>query len=105
MASIALFSRTPLDLDTSDVIYAPAPMFHITGIGPVLRSVQSGARLVLASQFVPDEAVRVMAREGVTYTTLAPAMIQACLAAPSFRDTAPTALRMIVYGGSPIAES
>jgi len=105
MASIALFSRPPLDLDTSDVIYAPAPMFHITGIGPVLRSVQSGARLVLASQFVPDEAVRIMAREGVTYTTLAPAMIQACLAAPSFRDAAPTALRMIVYGGSPIAES
>lgn len=105
MASMDMFSRPPLDLYPSDVIYAPAPMFHITGIGPVLRSVQSGARLVVAHHFVPDEAVRVMAREGVTYTTLAPAMIQACLAAPSFDEAALSTMRIIAYGGSPIAES
>lgn len=105
MASIAIFSAPPMNLDVGDVIYAPAPMFHITGIGPVLRSAQSGARLVLSGSFIPDEAVAVMAREGVSYTTLAPAMIQACLASPAMADADLSRLRIIVYGGSPIAES
>lgn len=103
MASIAAFSEGVMALDASDVIYAPAPMFHITGIGPVLRSAQSGARLVFDSGFDPDRAVRLMADERVSYTTLAPAMIQACLAAPAMADADLSALRLIVYGGSPIA--
>lgn len=105
LASIAIYSRPPLDLAPGDVIYAPAPMFHITGIGPVLRMAQSGARLVVSGAFAADDAVRVMAREGVSYTTLAPAMIQACLAAPAFADADLTRLATVVYGGSPIAES
>jgi len=105
VASVAIFSRPPLDLAPGDVIYAPAPMFHITGIGPVLRMAQSGARLVVSAAFAADEAVHVMARERVSYTTLAPAMIQACLAAPSFADADLSALGVIVYGGAPIAET
>lgn len=105
VASVAIFSRPPLDLAPGDVIYAPAPMFHITGIGPVLRMAQSGARLVVSGAFDPDDAVRVMARERVSYTTLAPAMIQACLAAPSFPGADLSALGLIAYGGAPIAES
>ncbi|MCW3834447.1 long-chain-fatty-acid--CoA ligase [Sphingomonas canadensis] len=105
LASLAIFSLAPLDLDTGDVLYAPAPMFHITGIGPVLRCIQSGARLVLASGFDPGQAVETLARERVTYTTLAPAMIQACLASPAMDGADLGPLRVIVYGGSPIAES
>lgn len=105
IASVEIYSRPPLDLKPGDVIYAPAPMFHITGIGPMLRMAQSGARLVVSGAFVPDEAVRVMAREQVSYTTLAPAMIQACLAAPSIEAADLSALRVIVYGGAPIAET
>lgn len=105
VASVEIFSRPPLDLAPGDVIYAPAPMFHITGIGPVLRMAQSGARLVVSAAFAADEAVQVMARERVSYTTLAPAMIQACLAAPSFADADFSALGVIVYGGAPIAET
>ena len=103
MASIAAFSEGVMALDETDVIYAPAPMFHITGIGPVLRCAQSGARLVFDEGFDPDCAVRLMADEGVTYTTLAPAMIQACLAAPAMATADLSALRLVVYGGSPIA--
>ncbi|MDZ7893648.1 MAG: long-chain-fatty-acid--CoA ligase [Sphingobium sp.] len=105
IASVEIYSRPPLDLTPGDVIYAPAPMFHITGIGPMLRMAQSGARLVVSGAFVADEAVRVMAREQVSYTTLAPAMIQACLAAPSIEAADLSALRVIVYGGAPIAET
>ncbi|WP_066591192.1 long-chain-fatty-acid--CoA ligase [Sphingomonas pruni] len=105
VASVAIYSRPPLDLAPGDVIYAPAPMFHITGIGPVLRMAQSGARLVVSAAFAADEAVQVMARERVSYTTLAPAMIQACLAAPSFAGADLSALRVIAYGGAPIAET
>lgn len=105
VGSVAIYSRPPLDLGPGDVIYAPAPMFHITGIGPMLRMAQSGARLVLSAAFAADEAVRVMADEGVSYTTLAPAMIQACLAAPSFAGADLSRLGVIVYGGAPIAET
>jgi len=101
--SLAIMGAEPLHLGPEDVVYAPAPMFHITGIGPVLRAVQTGARLIVSGLFDPDAAVRIMAREGVTYTTLAPAMIQACLAAPSLAQAPLTALRTIVYGGSPIS--
>lgn len=72
---LAIMGAEPLHLGPEDVVYAPAPMFHITGIGPVLRAVQTGARLIVSGLFDPDAAVRIMAREGVTYTTLAPAMI------------------------------
>ncbi|MFZ5748452.1 MAG: long-chain-fatty-acid--CoA ligase [Pseudomonadota bacterium] len=105
LASLAIFSLPPLDLDASDVLYAPAPMFHITGIGPVLRCIQSGARLVLAGAFDPAQAVATMARERVTSTTFAPAMIQACLASPAMEGADLGPLRVIIYGGSPIAES
>lgn len=105
LASVAIYSRPPLDLTPGDVIYAPAPMFHITGIGPVLRMAQSGARLVVSAGFAADEAVQVMARERVSYTTLAPAMIQACMAAPSLPGADLSALRVIAYGGAPIAET
>jgi acyl-CoA synthetase (AMP-forming)/AMP-acid ligase II len=105
MASVEIFSQGALHLAPGDVIYAPAPMFHITGIGPVLRCAQSGARLVLSRVFDPDEAVRLMSRERVTYTTLAPAMIQACLASPELDTVDLGALRLIVYGGSPISEA
>jgi acyl-CoA synthetase (AMP-forming)/AMP-acid ligase II len=105
MSSLAIFSRPPLDLGPGDAIYAPAPMFHITGIGPMLRCVQSGARLLLPDHFAPDRAVREMAAEGVSYTTLAPAMIQSCLASPEMSGADLSSLRVIVYGGSPIAES
>lgn len=105
MDSIAIFSRPPMDLDAADVIYAPAPMFHITGIGPVLRMAQSGARLVVSGTFHPDDAVRTMAREGVSYTTLAPAMIHACLVSPAFEGADLSRLRLIAYGGSPISEA
>ena len=101
--SLTIFGDAPLHLGAEDVVFAPAPMFHITGIGPVLRAVQTGARLIVAGQFDPDDAVRTMAREGVSYTTLAPAMIQACLASPALDETPPDRLRIIVYGGSPIA--
>ena len=103
MASIAAFSTGAMALGPDDVIYAPAPMFHITGIGPVLRSAQSGARLVVDAAFKPTHAVQLMANERVSYTTLAPAMIQAALSAPTIADADLSALRLIVYGGSPIA--
>ncbi|HOB14806.1 MAG TPA: long-chain-fatty-acid--CoA ligase [Novosphingobium sp.] len=101
--SLMIMGEEPLHLGPADVVYAPAPMFHITGIGPVLRAVQTGARLIVSGLFDPDAAVRIMAHERVTYTTLAPAMIQACLAAPSLAQAPLTALRTIVYGGSPIS--
>lgn len=101
--SLKIFGEAPLNLGPEDVVFAPAPMFHITGIGPVLRAVQTGARLIVAGQFDPHDAIQTMAHEGVTYTTLAPAMIQACLASPVFDETPPDRLRIVVYGGSPIA--
>ena len=104
-ASVPLFGAGPLALSPRDVVYAPAPIFHITGVGPVIQSIRSGARLVLTGGFVPEETVREMAHEQVSYTTMAPAMIHACLATEALAQCSLDALRIIVYGGSPIAES
>jgi acyl-CoA synthetase (AMP-forming)/AMP-acid ligase II len=102
---INIFTHVPWQNSApEDTMFAPAPFFHVNGINAVLRSIHSGSRLITIDQFRPAEAVATFAREKVTRATLAPAMIQMCLEVPGIEKLDFSHLKLITYGGSPIAE-
>ena len=88
-----------------DVLFAPAPFFHVNGLNAVLRSIDGGSRLLTADQFRPAQIVEMFERERVTRAAMAPAMIQMCLEVPGVETRDFSALRAITYGGSPISET
>src|SRR4030095_14975317 len=69
-----------------------------------LGTLVAGSTAVIHEDFVPQAVVRALSDEGITRTTLVPVMIQACLlAVPDVAERRYDALRLMVYGASPIA--
>jgi len=92
-------------VELGDVVMTPAPFFHLNGINPLLRTLAAGGTVVIPPQFDAAEIVDLIEARGVTRTTLAPAMIQACLEVPGVESRDFSRLKVIGYGGSPIAET
>jgi len=104
-AYIEMFEKLPWQQTSADdVMFAPAPFFHVNGINAALRSLHVGSRLITIDQFRPAEVVEMFAREKVTRATLAPAMLQMCLEVPGLDKLDFSSIKLITYGGSPIAE-
>ena len=104
-AYIEMFEKLPWQQNApDDVMFAPAPFFHVNGINAALRSLHVGSRLITIDQFRPAEVMEMFAREKVTRATLAPAMLQMCLEVPGIDKLDFSSIRLITYGGSPIAE-
>jgi acyl-CoA synthetase (AMP-forming)/AMP-acid ligase II len=81
------------------------PMYHASGAVTSFAAINGGGCLVIHRDFNPVEVVRVLAEEGISRTSLVPAMIQACLVAvPDAAERTYPSLRFIAYGASPIAE-
>jgi len=87
-----------------EIVFAPAPFFHVNGVNGLLRALLTGARLITVDQFRPQQVVEIFERERVTRAGMAPAMLQMCLEVPGMAERDFSALRLITYGGSPITE-
>ncbi|MBK7955038.1 MAG: AMP-binding protein [Candidatus Accumulibacter sp.] len=61
-----------------------------------------GARYVLQRQFDAEEAIEIIAREGVTHTMMVPAQIIALLNSPNFSAERLSSLEMILSLGAPL---
>ena len=81
-----------------------APLFHAGVVPSTLTPLARGGSVYLQAEFRPAEVVDALEREGIGYTVLVPAMLQACLRDSSL-SRPPGALRLVYYGSSPIAES
>ena len=82
-----------------------APVYHAAAAITVFCCVYWGGSLYIQADFNPAETVRALSEERIAMTTLVPAMIQACLVAvPDVAQREYPTLRMMSYGGSPIAE-
>ena len=82
------------------------PLFHAGMAIGLYNAVAGGAELVIHQAFEPEAVVRAMSEEGIAVASLVPAMIQACcVELPDVADRSYEALRLMVYGASPIAES
>jgi fatty-acyl-CoA synthase len=82
-----------------------APLYHAAASVTAFTTVQAGGTLYIQEDFAPGEVVRALSEERISIALLVPVMIQFCLiAVPDVAQRRYDALRLIVYGASPIAE-
>ena len=77
------------------------PMFHIGAMAIIGGAHARGGTVVLQQQFDPDEAVRLIAQEGITVLHLAPVMLRALLDAVT-DDASVASLRTVIYAAAPM---
>ncbi|MGI5978664.1 MAG: AMP-binding protein [Oscillospiraceae bacterium] len=91
------------ELTAEDVIFMPAPLNHATGlhhgiISPMLR----GGRLVLQERFSCREAVKIMNREGCTYSMGATPFVYDIIKSLEETGASLPKLRFYISGGAPV---
>jgi acyl-CoA synthetase (AMP-forming)/AMP-acid ligase II len=102
---LAVAMATTLRSEPGDRCLIVAPVYHAAAAITTFVGVFWGSCLFIMPDFVPGEVVRALSEERVTMATLVPAMIQACLVlVPDVAQRSYDSLRLISYGGSPIAE-
>jgi long-chain acyl-CoA synthetase len=89
-------------LDESSVNVVAMPLFHIGGSGWALCGMWNGCHSLLYRDFIPQEVLAAIPREGVTNALFVPAMLQFMTLVPGAADGDYSSLRSIVYGASPI---
>jgi acyl-CoA synthetase (AMP-forming)/AMP-acid ligase II len=92
-----------LGMDSDDVLLMAMPNFHLTGSWVSLPALYHGARISILPFFEPTSTLRALATERATVICLVPAAMQALL---DHRDAGTadfSALRRILYAGSPIS--
>jgi len=88
--------------DEHSVSLVPMPLFHVGGICWALLSLSVGALTVVTRDATPAALLATFARERITHTFVVPAVLHGMLALPDFAQADLSALRCVVYGGSPI---
>jgi len=82
------------------------PLFHAAGTIVMLQAVAGGASLLIQKCFHPKDVVEALDAEDVSVAMMAPTMIQTCLTdVADIAERRFTNLRLIIYGGSPMAEA
>jgi long-chain acyl-CoA synthetase len=96
--------REWVGVGADDVILGVAPLFHITGlVAHIGLSLLTGAPLVLGYRFDGAQALELIERHRVTFTTGAITVFIALMDAPGAGERDTSSLRTIVSGGAPIA--
>ncbi|WP_030565809.1 long-chain-fatty-acid--CoA ligase [Streptomyces aureocirculatus] len=93
-----------IDWRASDVSLISLPGFGIAGIGWFLHGLCAGATNVVMPMYSAQEAVRLIEREKVTITFVAPAMLQMMLDERGVSTDTFASMRKIAYGAAPISE-
>jgi acyl-CoA synthetase (AMP-forming)/AMP-acid ligase II len=82
------------------------PLFHAAVVPTTFSPLSWGGALYILEQFDPADVVRALSEERISFATIVPAMIQACLLGVSdVAERRYEQLRTIYYGASPISES
>ena len=93
------------DFLSTDVALCISPLFHATGLGQVtLPTIFKGGTVVMVPKFDAGEILRLIERLRVTSFAAVPTMLQMLCDHPDFPATELSSLRIVIYGGSPIAE-
>lgn len=82
-----------------------APMFHLADLAGSIGTMLLGGTHVTVPSFAPVPVMDAIETQAVTHTVLIPIMIQALADHPELAGRDLTALRRVVYGGSPIAQA
>jgi acyl-CoA synthetase (AMP-forming)/AMP-acid ligase II len=98
-------ARQIINMEPGDRDLIIAPLYHAAAVLTAFAVVGMGATLVIHEDFIPPDVVRALSQGNIAYTTMVPAMIQACLVyVPDVAERNYDTLKGITYGVSPIAE-
>ncbi len=93
----------PVDPTAAPVFMLCVPLFHVTGLVPVmLGSFVSGAKLVMTHRWDPERALELIEAEGVTNFVGVPTMSWDLLESPSFSTRDTSSLKSVGGGGAPM---
>ncbi len=88
-----------------DTVLVMMPLFHVAGVNVSFAGLASGSRVIVLSDFVPKDVLRLIRQERVAHMFLVPAMIQMLLQAPEMEGADLSSLKTVAYGASPISEA
>lgn len=94
-----------MGLGRADRVLLVAPLFHLAGLLNAYGVLLNRGRAVLLSAFDPEQVLQTVAQQAVTYTVMVPAMIEALTRSPGISALDLSSLRLISYGGAPMATS
>ncbi|GLG00211.1 2-succinylbenzoate--CoA ligase [Alicyclobacillus hesperidum subsp. aegles] len=95
----AMGSVLQLGLRLDERWLVPMPLFHVGGMGVLLRSLIYGTTVVAHNGFDVERVDKALAYEGITLVSLVPAMLARLLDKRS--DPYPDTLRAVLLGGGP----
>lgn len=96
----AMGSMLNLGLQADDRWLCTVPLFHISGLSILYRSVIYGMSVILHKQFREEEVNKAIIEQGVTITSVVTAMLNRLLYQLENRDY-PTSFRCMLLGGGP----
>jgi acyl-CoA synthetase (AMP-forming)/AMP-acid ligase II len=93
-------------MPAGNCVLLPVPLFHITGIaGIFLRSLASGASIVMMRKWDAGVALKLIEQEGVSAFMGVPTMVRDMLEHPTFTPEAVKTLKSMAAGGAPVPPS
>ena len=87
-------------LHRGDVYMPITPMFHVHAWGFPYAATLLGIKQVYAGRYTPDKLLRLIAKEGATFTHCVPTILQMLLAAPEAQDTDLSGVKMVIGGSA-----
>lgn len=96
---MAMASALQLGLQKGDKWLAPTPLFHMSGLGVLMKSVIYGTTAVIHDSFDAQAVNDAIDKEGITLISVVPVMLQRMLEQRGVRPY-PSNLRCLLLGGS-----
>jgi len=102
LASVAAMTKR-LDLDRNDVLFMPSPFAHSIGfVYGIMMSVYLGTPLITMDVWDPEEAVVLMERYAITFTSGATPFMSDLANVPGVRKRNLDNFRLFLTGGAPV---
>ena len=92
------------DVVPSSRSLVPVPYYHVAGGGWALITLSRGGQIVQSREPTAASMLSQLLEHRVTHTAMVPAVMQVLTQDPASRTADFSALRQVVYGGSPISE-
>jgi acyl-CoA synthetase (AMP-forming)/AMP-acid ligase II len=101
--SVAAFGSC-FDVDSSSRSLVPVPYYHVAGGGWALITLSRGGRIIQSREPTAESMLRQLVEHRATHTAMVPAVMQVLTQSSATQGADFSALRQLVYGGSPITE-
>ena len=101
--SVAAFGSC-FDVDSSSRSLVPVPYYHVAGGGWALITLSRGGRIIQSREPTAASMLDQLLTFRATHTAMVPAVMQVLTQSTQARAADFSALRQVVYGGSPISE-